>query len=483
MIKWKKGIAAVGICLFVLGILNGCNKTTPQSLAGDVVKNSADIKSADADMTIDFQGSIPMDIFGEQESADFAMSTGMNIKCVQDPETAAAMQGSCQISAMSSQYDLDFESYTVKEEEQYVTYLNVLDQWIKILTEKQIRTDAVTQIALFREIADGGITAELDEELAKVNDKEAYVMRVTADGEFLEAFLLAQGEILWEKEDLDLSGIQAELVVYIDKDTRQLAKIEADGTELGMALFKNSDVGETVEVTSFCITVTVNSYNTAEAIQVPEDALENAAEGTDDTYLKEWVDGFGEEILGDTDEIFENSAEESAEENYAESEEAIQNKDGSYTIFSDIGSLQAIIFLPDEFEYESSTSVYLSADCYTKNAILGVQYCYDTISTMEEMAEYYCDLGYLENEESYANIVSSGETTMKVNKMEIHYVAIQYEYLEEDRRYPCMECYAWTRPEELSSPFVVGISYIGESGDDPDPETLVRQVYRGVTLK
>ncbi|MGN0315408.1 MAG: DUF6612 family protein [Fusicatenibacter sp.] len=480
MSRWKKAAAAFGILWLGVGMLTGCGKVTPRSLARDVVKNSENVKSADADMMVDFQGSIPFDTFLEGVSVDLTMKADLNLKCVQDPETAAAISGSCQISLMSSQYDLDIESYTVKEEEQYVTYLKMMDQWIKRSEpERQMKTDTVTQIDLFREIENGGITAELDEKMEKVNGKETYVMHLTADGEFLEWLFLASKETMGDASDIpDLQGTKAELDVYVYKDSHRLAKMEIDGAELGAALFNGEEQGEHVLVTSFRMAVTVNSYNEAETIRVPQEAVENAVESAGDGGTADFFGKISEEISGDTDD----DGEDMSGEDSSETEEAIQNEDGSYTIQSDIGSLQATIVLPENFEYESSTSVYLSAVCYSEESLMGLQYCYDTTSTMEEMAEYYCDLGYLEGEESYTEIVSSGELTMEVNDLVIHYVAIQYNYLEEGVEYPCLECYAWTKPEELDSPFVIGFSYMGEKDPEQPPKMLVSQIYEGITL-
>ena len=141
-------------------------------------------------------------------------------------------------------------------------------------------------LGIMQKISDGELKAELAEETEQLRGQEVYRMNisVTGDllGEIVQALASSQGNNAAVPKDFDISDGDAEIELYIYKETRLPAKLVIDCTALGRAvirnLLKNSAAGESVSTGTnrFVITADVLAYNTVDEITVPQEVISSA---------------------------------------------------------------------------------------------------------------------------------------------------------------------------------------------------------------
>ena len=129
-----------------------------------------------------------------------------------------------------------------------------------------------------------------------LGDKEVYKMEVTVSGdllnEMIKAAAEAEGEDSEALKDIDLTGADAGLVLYIIKDTKLPAKVSIDCTELGNVLMQkmSEDKSFTSKATKFEITMDNIEYDTIDELKIPDEVISSATDA-DSVNLFENVPG------------------------------------------------------------------------------------------------------------------------------------------------------------------------------------------------
>ena len=155
------------------------------------------------------------------------------------------------------------------------------DTWIRQNVEDyESQTESLIQADIYRAIADKKLTATLDEELQKVNKKDAYLLHVSLDGEYLDSLFSSLGDMGDElfEGDMDFSDTTTDADIYIYKDANVLAKMEIDLTDISSEIMSGISEDVSFDVTEYTLTLTMNSYNTVDVIKVPDNALRDAVE-------------------------------------------------------------------------------------------------------------------------------------------------------------------------------------------------------------
>lgn len=464
MTKDKKVVILAVAATAIFGLMAGCGKPTPISISKDVVKAMEKIKSVDGSMELVLNGQM-VDVVEAGFSMDLDVEMNMDFQSIVTPETASYLNMNMSFSALSMDYSTDMESYTVKEDGDYVTYTLAEDTWTKQKIENfSSDMDSMVQMNTYSAIADGKLKATLDDSLYKINKKDAYLLHVTMDGDYLNDMLSSVGDMFdGLMDDMDFSDVEAEFDIYIYKDANVPAKMEVDLKDMANTLVGDLGEGGSFDVDEYTITIMLNSYNTVEPIKVPDVALRDAVD-SDSSSIGD--------LFGDLEDGIDDE-----DDDYGSSE-APQNENGDYIIKNYDEDFQALIGLPENYEhsYSSDSYLYIEDDSDEYNIDLG--YEFNDFSTMEETAEYYSDYSY--TNEDYSDIKSTPETTVTVNGMEIHYTAIEYLYMDE---YKCVDAYAWT-DTAAGVPFVVEIEFFPyEDSATATPEELVKLAYSKVVLE
>ena len=140
-------------------------------------------------------------------------------------------------------------------------------------------------VGIMKAIAEGGISAELQEETVMVNDKEAWQMDLVITGEFLSQLLdkggFSLGGLTIDTENIDWASLEVPAQIYIYKETELPARITMDCTQIGAQMIESmftdymdslSLEGIKLKVTSYTLDITLDKYNEIEAFEIPAEA-------------------------------------------------------------------------------------------------------------------------------------------------------------------------------------------------------------------
>lgn len=475
--KNKKRLILTAItATFVLGGMTGCGKPTPVSIAADVVKTLEKIESVDGTMELSFSGKVS-DPSDSSLSLDMDLNMNMDFQSTVTPEEAAYMNMELNLSLLGMNYDINAESYTIQADDGYEVYTCMQDTWVKQTVENfESQTESLMQADIYRAIAGEKLTATLDEELQKVNKKDAYLLHVSLDGEYLDSLFSSLGDMGDElfEGDMDFSDTTTDADIYIYKDANVLAKMEIDLTDISSQLMSGISEDASFDVTEYTLTLTMNSYNTVDVIKVPDNALRDAVETDSSQDIMGNLFGSDDDLSDD-----ESDSDDFDTSDLFTDEEAAINEAGNYIITNSAGDLQAEIGVPDNYEYAYSTPNALSLEYETDEISISLQYAFDDFTEMSNMAAEYSDYSFLADEDSFTNITSAPETTTTVNGREIHYITVSYVYADEHN---CIDCYAWTEAS-TGVPFLVEMDFFPyEENASLNTEELIQTVFSKITL-
>ena len=153
-----------------------------------------------------------------------------------------------------------------------------------------IPNSLVQVIGLMKAIADESITAELKEDTATINDKEAYQISFMLSGDFLKQFMDAGGMSLGglseSGDSIDWTIVEIPAELYIYKESQLPARITMDCTSIGTQIIEGQlegymqdlPIGDiALSVNKYDVDITIDRYDEIEAIEIPAEA-KNAAE-------------------------------------------------------------------------------------------------------------------------------------------------------------------------------------------------------------
>ena len=119
-----------------------------------------------------------------------------------------------------------------------------------------------------------------------IGGKEAYVLHVTLRGEIvreiMRELLLSLGQDAAAADEADLTDVSVDAVMYVWKDTYQIAGIRMDCTSLGNVMIREiaGDNGIEVETKKFVISYTADEYDTVDDLQIPQEVIDSSQSGT-----------------------------------------------------------------------------------------------------------------------------------------------------------------------------------------------------------
>lgn len=274
--------------LAVIATLTCCIllKPTAISLIRDMGKELGKVRSATAGVSIEYEGTVAVQGVG--------VNVGM--KADLDMETmggTAHEKGtvSVQLPIVGSM-SVPVESYQETSDNELVIY-STLDgsSWTKTRSsaegqpeDSSFQLDGKAVLGILEKIKAGEIQAELAEETEKIGDKEVYREEITIGGSLLQQVILAAGTSenggSGIPDGLDLTGADARITLYIDKNTKLPARAVFDCTALGSAAMKSLIQDDRFESTAkkFVITIDFREFNTLESLEVPEKVKSSAVE-------------------------------------------------------------------------------------------------------------------------------------------------------------------------------------------------------------
>lgn len=275
MEKRAKRLALVGLAAaMTAALLSGCGgkpkavKATPENLLRDMADRVDDIESVL--MNIQFE----MELSGGAEA--MAIGFDIDMESTMDPEKSYA-KGVISIGMSGTSFDTELEMYSVEEEDQYVTYTKVADQWTK---ETDSAEEALGDMeGMAGDIEEYADHFELESDLAEINDRECFELTGELEGDIF-ADLFASGMMdSFSEYGID-EDAAADMVlpctVDIYRDSILPARIYFDLTDILEPMMEQSGIA----ASDYYVEITFMEYDSVEEIIVPDEALEAEEEGT-----------------------------------------------------------------------------------------------------------------------------------------------------------------------------------------------------------
>lgn len=267
-------------------LLASCGKAkelTSDELLKEVIAGQEKLKTGKMNMTMEFSADIPLGELEGFEGAgeDASMGMGMTMDADMDyQEDRARTKGNVTIDMMSMKIPVDFETYTVKNDGGYVTYTNNAGQWSKSEVEAgdaNIGAMALTGKTLYQEIGENA--SEMEIQTLDSEGIECYVIHSEIGGDIFNSIMDSAGQLPNQDGaliDMDLSGQKAKIDLYVDKEKKQVVKMEMDMGEMAQKMMEDSmgaaGLGQSFKVNKFQLSVTVKEQGGSVDIQIPDEA-------------------------------------------------------------------------------------------------------------------------------------------------------------------------------------------------------------------
>lgn len=303
-------VIVIGAAVAVLKLSGGKVSTlTAVSLSKTAMENVKEAKSAQVAMLIDMDGRIeyaPLNI-----GMDIGLKFDIDMEAVRGPlKTKGTVDAEIEVLGKKNKARAEF--FTDDEEkESSVTYARLADMnWTKKTKEKKSSGTSANPmgagIVIINAISEEKLTAELLEQTAEVDGKEAWQMNCVADGVFLkdviDTDLVNEDDLPFDPEKVEWENVKIPVTVYIYKETKLPARIVMDCSTIGgealSKMLKDSlkDTmfdGIDVNISKCAVDMTITRYDEIEDIVIPEEAL-GAKESKD--LLSQIIDtiGFGQ---------------------------------------------------------------------------------------------------------------------------------------------------------------------------------------------
>lgn len=270
--KSNKVMAAALAGAMTVVLLSGCaTRATPENLLRDMEKNAEKTESA----LLNFTMSVVMS--DESEEAGFSMD--MDMESTTEPE-ASHGKGTVSLDMSGMSFEVEAEMYSVEEDDQYVTYTMMEDQWTREVSDAKEITGEVDGIA--ESMAEYADQFTLAEELVTVNDQDCFELTGELDGDIFSEIM--QTDMIDSLGDYGIdgemfSGRAFPCTIDIYKDSILPARIYFDMADTLAPLFEGVDVN----VTECYVDVTFMEYDSVGEITVPDEAVSQAVDITDES--------------------------------------------------------------------------------------------------------------------------------------------------------------------------------------------------------
>lgn len=303
----KKIRTILAVSLIAIFLLTGCrifkkDVHTVLTLTNAALTNVAEVESAE--VKIRGTGDLNATYEALNVGLNMKLGTDMDLEMTRNPERTKGT-AAISIGAIGQEQVIDGVIYKdTAEDGTKTTYVQWQGgDWLKRTSAPADQTEEkkkgftvpsslVQTVGIMKAIADGNISAELQEETVMVNDKEAWQMDLVITGEFLGQLLdkggFSLGGLTIDTADIDWASIEVPAQIYIYKETELPARITMDCTPIGAQMIESmftdymgslSLEGIKLKVTSYTIDITLDRYNEIEAFEIPAEAA--AARETD----------------------------------------------------------------------------------------------------------------------------------------------------------------------------------------------------------
>ena len=269
----KKKLMSMMLCLVLLVsvVFTGCGKdsVTAEDLITEMNENAENVQSVMGDMSMGIK--IGMEIPGQDTKMSLDMTYEGAFEMLKSPEIFH-LDGHVGMSLMG--LDMDMEVYSERQDDEVITYMNMMDQWQKSSTSYDEEENVNVQ-DVYKFVTEG-TELELAEETEKIGDQDVYVLTSTLNGDALKNLfqMMSMGA-----EELaafgDMADAKVEMTMKVFKDSKLPAAITMTVKDMTV-----EDEVEGMEMSLDQIEMIINytEYDTLDAIEIPQEALDTTIE-------------------------------------------------------------------------------------------------------------------------------------------------------------------------------------------------------------
>ena len=294
--KRLRMIAIILAAVMALSSLTGCSlfKPTAVSITKKVMKNLETVKSVKGNIRADYEG--PASVEGIE--FNLALKADLKTETVRD-SGVSHVEGSVGTELpIFGEISLPVESYIETRDDEAVVYASMDgENWMKLENNEENGQENAQEteklpnykvmLGILQKIVSGDIKAVLAEETEMKGEREVYRMDINVSGELIGEIFRAADDMSGAgasiPEDLDFTGADADIVLYVYKDEMLPASVTVDCTALGNLLIKEklSENGVSVSANKFVITLDDLEYNTIDELKIPEKVISSAFDAPD----------------------------------------------------------------------------------------------------------------------------------------------------------------------------------------------------------
>lgn len=290
--KGKLRKQCLGVLIPLL-LLAGCGQgkeqakeQNPEELLKEVISSQKQLKSGKLQMTMNFKAAVPLeeaqDLLGDVQNSAIQMDMDADM---QFQEERMRMDGELNMQLMSMNIPVPIESYTVKNDDKYVTYTKNGEEWQKSETDVSSGNMGALVFAgqeLYQGIQEDSLsmteeTVALDDE----NSIECYVIHSSIGGEVLNSLFGMASQMQGQEDVLGSFRIDDEKVdvdLYIDQKNKEIVRTRIDMKQLMEKMMSDlaaeAGSGETMKIDRFEMAVTIKERGEAVEVEIPQEALD-----------------------------------------------------------------------------------------------------------------------------------------------------------------------------------------------------------------
>lgn len=316
----KRKILVLSLVLALIFPMTSCaKKATLESLLEDAAEKSAKLESYEMDAVLD----VDIDLDIETMSIGVQLGGEANVTTTED---ATYISGEATYNVFTENDTIEMEAYLMKDGDEYIVYTDAGDGWTMTSSEDSTDMDpddisgvfdTIQMGKLIELLADHSDDLELNEELDKVNKKDAYLIEGDVSGEYLMDLLenMDIGDTADSLTDalddtgidFDIEDITVEVSLWIDKKTTLPVKMTIDFSSFlqgyavdGLTQLMGAggdDAGEISEyldamkivINECIIEMEFSSFDDVDEIEVPDAVIDQAEIGMHNEEIQEAI--------------------------------------------------------------------------------------------------------------------------------------------------------------------------------------------------
>ncbi len=263
--KVRKLLMCMLLVVFAI-TCSGCGKLTAEEIIEKFAESSASVDNCEATMK--------MNMTMESAGESFSITMDSTMQMVMNPDIEAKVAMNMDMGEMGA---YDMETYIVKEEDAYYTYVKASDMWMK----QEIPSEELeSQLSTYKDQVDYSVYTDNmqnfkleGEEL--VGEKETYKISGVITGESLKAVMEKSGVsdyAVADTEGIDYSQLgDLKITLWVEKKTFVPVKIYMDMADMMANMLASSEETAEIKMPVCDMEVEYVSFDVKEIV-LPEEA-------------------------------------------------------------------------------------------------------------------------------------------------------------------------------------------------------------------